>query len=82
VVGGGASAGCEPRVGTVSAFDEERGLGEVRDDDGLELGFHCSAIVDGSRTIEVGARVAYVVAASHRGLMEARSLVALTPPRR
>ncbi len=81
MVGGAASTEPEPRLGTVTAFDEERGLGELRDDDGLELGFHCAAIADGSRTIEVGARVAFVVAPGHRGRMEARHLVALIPPR-
>lgn len=65
------------RFGTVSAFDVARGLGEVEADDGQRLPFHCTAIADGSRTIPVGARVAFEPAAGHRGLSEARQLVRL-----
>ena len=43
--------------GSVVAFDADRGWGELQLDDGRRLGFHCVAIADGSRTIEVGARV-------------------------
>jgi cold shock CspA family protein len=45
--------------GVVVAFDDPRGLGTVRADDGTEYGFHCTAIADGTRTIEVGARVEF-----------------------
>ncbi len=43
--------------GTVESFDEVRGLGVVRSDDGHSLGFHCVDIADGTRSIDVGARV-------------------------
>ena len=42
------------RQGTVVEFDDPRGLGVVRADDGFDYPFHCTAIADGSRTITVG----------------------------
>jgi len=42
--------------GIVTSFDPEIGLGEI-DVDGFTLPFHCIAIADGSRNIEVGAEV-------------------------
>ena len=42
--------------GVVTSFDPEVGLGEVAVD-GVTLPFHCIAIADGSRNIEVGAEV-------------------------
>lgn len=49
----------ERAVGVVAAFDAERGLGEVELADGRRYSFHCVEIADGSRTIAVGARVAF-----------------------
>jgi cold shock CspA family protein len=46
--------------GTITQFDEERGLGEL-DADGVVYPFHCTAIVDGTRTIEVGTPVTFGV---------------------
>jgi cold shock CspA family protein len=63
--------------GRVATFDRHRGLGTVVDDDGPSYGFHATAIADGSRCIEVGAAVMFLVAPGHRGLYEARSLVSL-----
>jgi cold shock CspA family protein len=60
-----------PRLGKVVAFDEERGLGTVRADDGSELQFHCTAIADGSRRIPEGARVTFATSVTHLGLLEA-----------
>ncbi len=65
------------RRGAVTAFDEARGLGEVTEEDGDVLGFHCTAIADGSRTVDVGAEVAYEVAPGLLGRFEARDLVKL-----
>ncbi len=62
------------RVGSVSAFDEARGLGEVAGAGGEVWPFHCTAVADGSRRIEVGARVAFCVVPGHLGRMEAREL--------
>lgn len=63
-----------PRLGTVTAFDPERGLGTVTDLEGVELPFHCTAIAGGSRTVDVGTRVAFVVAPGHLGGEEARGV--------
>ncbi len=61
-------------VGTVADFDEQKGLGTVRADDGRELAFHCTRIADGSRSIEVGARVSFAVVPGHLGRWEAADL--------
>ena len=39
--------------GIVQAFDEPRGLGTI-ESDGAEYPFHCTALLDGTRTIQVG----------------------------
>jgi cold shock CspA family protein len=62
--------------GTVAAFDEHRGIGTVEADDGRAFLFHCTAIADGSRTIEVGTTVRFDVVAGHHGGYEASSLEA------
>ncbi len=62
--------------GVVTAFDEHRGLGEVRADGGGVAGFHCTQIADGSRSIAVGARVRYRLRPWHAGRFEAVGLVA------
>lgn len=61
--------------GTVTAFDFDAGHGRVRADDGDELFFHCTAIADGSRNIDVGARVHFLVVPGHNGRWEATHLV-------
>ena len=58
-------------TGVVHAFDEGRGLGEVRADDGTTLPFHCTAIADGTRTIPVGQAVRFTVVAGRLGRWEA-----------
>ncbi len=62
--------------GTVTDFDEAVGLGVIKDDDGVRLTFHCTAIADGTRTIEVGAAVTFKLAAGPMGRWEARSIKA------
>jgi cold shock CspA family protein len=62
-------------TGEVIEFDEDGGYGTVRQDDGTERFFHCTAIADGTRTIEVGAAVQFDVVAGLRGVYEARRLV-------
>ncbi len=69
------AAAAGPRHGRVAAFDATRGLGTVTDGAGTDYGFHATAIADGSRRIEVGTDVVFVVAPGHRGRYEARSLV-------
>lgn len=63
-----------PCTGVVSAFDQERGLGTVTAEDGARYDFHCTALLDGSRSVEVGRPVLFVVRPGHRGLLEARSI--------
>jgi cold shock CspA family protein len=48
-------AGCT--AARVSAFDAGRGAGSVVTDDGRELSFHATRVADGSRSVDVGARV-------------------------
>lgn len=43
--------------GVVESFSDARGDGVIRSADGDSLYFHCVALVDGSRHVEVGARV-------------------------
>lgn len=57
--------------GVVTAFDDPRGLGEVTGSDGVVRPFHCTAIAGGSRTIEVGVPVRFVVVAGRLGRWEA-----------
>ncbi|MCU1359679.1 MAG: hypothetical protein JWN99_968 [Ilumatobacteraceae bacterium] len=45
--------------GTVTDFDQQVGLGTVTDDAGTAWPFHCIAIADGSRTIEIGRTVTF-----------------------
>jgi CspA family cold shock protein len=61
--------------GTVSAFDDAKGFGTVREDStGEEHFFHCTAIADGTRTIEVGAVVSFDVVPGRNGRWEARAI--------
>jgi cold shock CspA family protein len=46
------------RTGTVTSFDEASGLGTIGSDDD-QIPFHCIAIADGTRSIAVGAAVAF-----------------------
>ena len=47
--------------GTVTAFDEARGLGTITAEDGEAFPFHCTQIADGTRTIAVGQTVRFDV---------------------
>ena len=49
----------DPMHGTVTWFDDPRGLGTIRRVDGAEFPFHCTQIADGSRTITEGAAVSF-----------------------
>ena len=61
-------------TGSVAEFDEHKGYGTVRSDDGDEYFFHCTQIADGTRTIGVGAPVTFEVTAGHLGRWEAVNL--------
>lgn len=62
------------RTGTVASFDDPAGYGTVVDDDGGEWFFHCTAIADGSRTIETGTAVSFGVVAGRNGRWEAADM--------
>ena len=61
-------------TGRVSVFDEHRGLGELTAGDGTVYPFHCTAIVDGTRAIAVGAEVQFEVVPGRRGRWEAAAI--------
>jgi len=63
-----------PRQGEVTSFDDQRGYGEVRDNDGQCYFFHCTAIADGTRTIAVGTAVGFEVVPGRLGRWEATEL--------
>jgi cold shock CspA family protein len=63
--------------GTVIEFDDARGLG-VLDADGTTYPFHCTALVEGTRTIEVGAEVTFGVRPGGLGQWEATAIERLT----
>ncbi|MCX7621958.1 MAG: cold shock domain-containing protein [Acidimicrobiales bacterium] len=60
--------------GSVLEFDEAKGFGTVKSEEGQEYFFHCTAIADGSRTIEPGTDVVFEVVAGRRGRWEATLL--------
>ena len=64
-----------PVVGTVVSFDDHVGLGLVRVADGREWSFHCTRLVDGSRTVASGATVIFEVVPGAPGRWEASALV-------
>jgi cold shock CspA family protein len=70
-IGGAASGRPTTTAGVVTAFDRDIGLGTVRAGDGVDIGFHCTQIADGSRDIAVGAAVHFVVLAGRHGRWEA-----------
>jgi cold shock CspA family protein len=61
-------------TGVVAEFDEPRGLGVIRGDEGADVPFHCTAIADGSRTVETGRRVRFDVVPGLLGRWEASGI--------
>lgn len=62
-------------AGRVTSFDAKGGWGEVTDvDSGRVYPFHCTAIADGSRTIEVDTSVDFEVTPGRMGRWEGRGL--------
>lgn len=67
-------------TGRVATFDKPAGYGTVTVDDSDGSGeagewfFHCTAIADGSRSVEIGTRVHFRLAPGHLGRMEGREL--------
>ncbi len=70
---GGLGMTAAGTAGQVVAFGED-GWGTVRLDTGEEHPFHCTAITDGSRTIEVGTLVRVRVVPGRQGRWEATDL--------
>lgn len=63
-------------AGVVVSFDADAGLGLVRAEGNVaELGFHCTSIADGSRSIAVGSSVTYEMVAGGGGRWEATDIV-------
>ena len=62
--------------GTITQFDDRRGLGTLRAADGTDYTFHSTRIADGSRSIAVGTAVRYRLEPGHLGRWEA---AAITP---
>jgi cold shock CspA family protein len=58
-------------TGVVEEWDDPRGVGLVRADDGRALDLQCTHIADGSRTTTVGTRVRFVAAPGHHGHWQA-----------
>lgn len=68
-----------PTTGTVVSFDEHRGLGEVTD--GRDTWpFHCTSILDGSRTIAPGTAVSFETGPGGPGRWEASALKEVSQP--
>ncbi len=60
--------------GVVSEFDEPRGLGVLEAQDGERFVFHCTALADGSRTVDAGSEVVFMTAPGHLGRVEASQI--------
>ncbi|MGQ0825808.1 MAG: cold-shock protein [Actinomycetota bacterium] len=60
--------------GTVTAFDDHRGIGTLTGDDGREYPFHCTQIADGTRAIAVGTAVTFETMPGHLGRFEATTI--------
>ena len=57
--------------GTVAEFDEHAGFGTIRAEDGRELFFHCTQLIDGTRAVEVGVAVRFEIVPGPLGRWEA-----------
>ena len=60
--------------GTVQAFDEAGGWGMVEVGE-ARYPFHCTALVDGTRTVAAGSQVSFEVRAGGMGRWEATRIV-------
>ena len=58
-------------TGVVSEWDDAGGYGTITGDEGGQHFFHCTQLLDGTRTTEVGARVTFEVVAGRLGRWEA-----------
>jgi hypothetical protein len=61
-------------TGVVEDWDDPRGVGRIRADDGRLLDLQCTHIADGSRTTAAGTRVTFVPAPGHHGRWQATAV--------
>jgi cold shock CspA family protein len=61
-------------TGVVATFDDHRGYGTIVASDGSEVFFHCTRIADGTRRVDVGARVSFELIPGHHGRYEASAI--------
>ena len=66
-----------PSEGTVTSYDDHVGAGAVTGEDGRTWWFHCTRIADGTRSVEVGADVSYVLAPGPTGIEATKVQVAV-----
>ncbi len=57
--------------GRVASFDERRGLGTIDTSEGTTYPFHCTALLDGTRSVDEGRAVTFDVRAAGMGRWEA-----------
>jgi cold shock CspA family protein len=60
--------------GSVTEFDEHRGIGTITAGDGTAYPFHCTQILDGTRKIDAGASVDFEIRPGHLGQWEATAI--------
>jgi cold shock CspA family protein len=71
----------DAKIGTVASFDEAVGLGEIADSGGQDtFAFHCTQLVDGTRTIALGTKITYRAVPARHGRWEAVDVAALSGP--
>lgn len=61
-------------TGLVTAWDEHGGYGTITAEDGPEYFFHCTQLLDGTRTTTVGTPVTFDVVAGRLGRWEATEI--------
>ena len=60
--------------GTVTTWDDPRGIGEITAEDGTVYGCHCTAFADRSRQTQVRAEMHFVVRPARLGRWEAAGI--------
>jgi cold shock CspA family protein len=79
-VSGGVRVPPRRGAGTVAAYDDAAGYGEIVDDEGVRWWFHCTAIADSSRSVPVGAAVRFRLVPGHLGRREAADVEPVEDP--
>ena len=68
-----------PQHGVVEAFDSHACLGTILGATGGDWPFHCTALVDGTREVQPGTAVVFVVVRRPGGRLEAGRISPLRP---